>query len=126
MIAQLKAINPRLKVAYHSDGNIRAIIPELVEIGLDVLNPVQPACMDLAELKRSFGDRLCFWGSMDEQYTMPFGSPSDVKEEVLSRIDVLGKGGGLILGPTHHVQLDTPMENFTSMVDTIRQTPYPS
>ena len=124
-IAVLKALNPALKVAYHSDGNIRAIVPELIEIGVDVLNPIQPACLDPLELKRSFGDRLCFWGSIDEQHTLPFGSPDDVRAEVLSRIRGLGEGGGLILGPTHHVQLDTPMENFWSMVNAITQTTYP-
>jgi uroporphyrinogen-III decarboxylase len=125
-IAELKAINPRLKVAYHSDGVIYPIIPELIEIGLDVLNPVQPACMDPEKLKADYGDRLCFWGSLDEQYTLPFGSPEDVRQEVLKRLATLGKGGGLILGPTHHVQLDTPMENFWAMVQTITEAPYAS
>jgi len=123
-IAELKAINPHIKIAYHSDGNILPIIPELIEIGLDVLNPVQPACMDPAELKRRFGDRLCFWGSIDEQHTLPFGHPQEVSAEVLHRLHTLGRGGGLILGPTHHVQLDTPMENFWAMVNTITQTSY--
>lgn len=122
-ITEIKAINPRLKVAYHSDGNITPIIPDLIEIGLDVLNPVQPASMDPKKLKEDFGDHLCFWGSIDEQHTLPFGSPADVAKEVEDRISILGKDGGLILGPTHHVQLDTPMENFWSMVNTILQTP---
>jgi uroporphyrinogen-III decarboxylase len=123
-IASLKVINPQVKVAYHSDGNIYPIIPELIEIGLDVLNPIQPACMDPAQLKQEFGDRLCFWGSMDEQHTLPFGTPADVRSQVLTRLETLGKDGGLILGPTHHVQLDTPMENFWAMVNTITQTNY--
>ena len=123
-IAALKAINPPVKVAYHSDGNILPIIPDLIEIGLDVLNPIQPACMDPAELKKKYGDRLCFWGSIDEQSTLPFGTPEQVRAEVLARLATLGRGGGLILGPTHHVQLDTPMENFWAMVNTITQTPY--
>ncbi len=118
-IASLKAINPRVKVAYHSDGSILPIIDDLVEIGLDVLNPIQPACMDPARLKREYGDRLCFWGSLDEQHTLPFGTPDDVRREVLSRLATLGRHGGLILGPTHHVQLDTPLENFWAMVNTI-------
>jgi uroporphyrinogen decarboxylase len=123
-IAALKAINPQVKVAYHSDGNITAIIPDLIEIQLDVLNPIQPACMDPAELKRLYGDKLCFWGSIDEQHTLPFGSAADMRNEVLTRLNTIGKDGGLILGPTHHVQLDTPMENFWAMVNTITQTPY--
>ena len=122
-IAELKRINPAVKVAYHSDGNIYPIIPELIEIGLDVLNPVQPACMDPAQLKREFGDRLCFWGSLDEQHTLPFGSPQDVTAEVQQRLATVGQDGGLILGPTHHVQLDTPMENFWAMLRAITGAP---
>jgi uroporphyrinogen decarboxylase len=124
LIHELKAINPRVKVAYHSDGDIRRIIPELIEIGLDVLNPIQPACMDPAEIKRQYGDHLCFWGTIDEQKTLPFGSPEDVRAEVLERLRTVGQGGGLILAPTHHVQLDTPLENFWAMVDTIQNTPF--
>jgi uroporphyrinogen decarboxylase len=123
-VAELKAINPDIKVAYHSDGNILPIIPGLIEIGIDVLNPIQPASMDPVEIKHQFGDQLCFWGSIDEQHTLPFGSAEDVRDEVLERLQTLGKGGGLILAPTHHVQLDTPLENFWAMVDTITQTSY--
>lgn len=123
-IATLKGINPRLKIAYHSDGCIYPIIPELIEVGVDVLNPVQPASMDPARLKREFGSRLCFWGTVDEQQTLPFGSPDDVRAEVSERLRTIGDGGGLILGPTHHVQLDTPMENFWAMVKAITETPY--
>lgn len=123
-ISECKAINPAVKIAYHSDGRIFEIIPDLIEIGLDVLNPIQPASMDPAEVKRLFGDRLCFWGSIDEQHTLPFGTPYEVREEVLQRIQTIGKNGGLIIGPTHHIQLDTPMENFWALVNTIRQTRY--
>jgi uroporphyrinogen-III decarboxylase len=124
--SELKTINPNVKLAYHSDGVIDPIIPDLIEIGLDVLNPIQPACMDPAELKQKYGDKLCFWGSMDEQYTLPFGKTKDVRNEVLTRLRTIGKNGGLVIGPTHHVQLDTPIENFWAMVNTIAQTPYTS
>ncbi len=123
-IAALKAANPRVKVAYHSDGVVWPILPDLIEIGLDILNPVQPACMEPAELKRRYGEQLCFWGSIDEQQTLPFGTAEEVRGEVLDRLRTIGKGGGLIIGPTHHVQLDTPMENFWSMVNAITGTPY--
>ncbi len=125
-ISTLKSINPELKVAYHSDGLIYPIIPDLIEIGLDVLNPIQPRSMDPEEVKKKFGDKLCFWGSMDEQHTLPFGTPADVETEVIARLRTLGKNGGLVIGPTHHVQLDTPLENFWAMVNTITQTPYSS
>ena len=120
-IARVKAINPSIKVAYHSDGDVREVIPELIENSAWTSDPVQPACMDRAELKRVYGDRLLFWGSIDEQYTLPFGSPTDVRTEVLERIWTIRPAGGLISSPTHHVQLDTPLENFWAMVDTIRQ-----
>jgi len=123
-ISECKAINPAVKIAYHSDGRIFEIIPDLIEIGLDVLNPIQPASMDPAEVKRLFGDRLCFWGSIDEQHTLPFGTPDEVREEVLQRLHTIGKNGGLIIGPTHHIQLDTPMANFWALVNTIRRTRY--
>ena len=120
--SELKRINPNVKIAYHSDGQIYPIIPDLIEIGLDVLNPVQPASMDPVRLKREYGDKLCFWGSIDEQHTLPFGTAADVRAEVRTRLDTLGNGGGLIIGPTHHVQLDTPLENFWAMVDAIKNS----
>jgi uroporphyrinogen decarboxylase len=123
-ISTLKEINPNIKIAYHSDGNIYQIIPDLIDIGLDVLNPIQPACIDPVKVKKDFGDKLCFWGTMDEQHTLPFGTPADVEKEVKERLKTIGKNGGLIISPTHHVQLDTPLENFWAMVNTIRQTKY--
>jgi uroporphyrinogen-III decarboxylase len=124
LVSRVKAIKPDLLVAYHTDGDVREVIPDLIEIGIDVLNPVQPACMDPAELKRAYGDKLLFWGSIDEQDTLPFGSADDVREEIRLRLSTIGRGGGLILGPTHHVQLDTPLDNFWAMVNTIRESPY--
>jgi len=118
-IRTLKEINSEVKVAYHCDGNLYQIIPDLIEIGLDILNPIQPACMDPAKVKEDFGSKLSFWGTLDEQYTLPFGSVSDIENEVEQRLNTIGKNGGLILGPTHHVQLDTPMENFWAMVNAI-------
>jgi uroporphyrinogen-III decarboxylase len=125
-ISELKAINPAVKVAYHTDGNVEPIIPELIEIGIDVLNPIQPASMDPAQIKKEYGDKLCFWGTIDEQQTLPFGTPEDVVNEVRERLETVGYDGGLILAPTHHVQLDTPLENFWAMVNTITQRPYGS
>jgi uroporphyrinogen decarboxylase len=124
LFSELKAINPNVKIAYHTDGYTFPIIPDLIEIGLDVLNPVQPASMDPAEVKNKYGKELCFWGTIDEQKTLPFGTPEDVASEVRHRLDTIGRDGGLIIGPTHSVQLDTPPENFWAMVDTIQNNPY--
>ncbi len=122
LIASLKSINPEVKIAYHSDGMISPIIPELIDIGLDVLNPIQPAAMDPTKLKRDFGERLCFWGSIDLQHTLPYGTPAQVAAEVSTRLDTIGRNGGLIIGPTHNIQLDTPLENFWAMVNAIQRT----
>jgi uroporphyrinogen decarboxylase len=123
-IASLKQRNPGLKIAYHTDGCVYPIIPDLIEIGVDVLNPVQPRSMDPERLKREYGRRLCFWGTIDIQHTLPYGTPADVSAEVRLRLQTIGKDGGLILGPTHNVQLDTPMENFWALVKSVTETPY--
>jgi uroporphyrinogen decarboxylase len=123
LYARIRAINPSIKIAYHSDGCILPIIPDLIEIGLDVLNPVQPRSMDPALLKREYGRDLCFWGSIDEQHTLPFGTAEDVRQEVRDRLATIGQGGGLVIGPTHHVQLDTPLENIHALVEAVRDTP---
>jgi len=75
-------------------------------------------------IEREFGDKLCFWGSIDEQRTLPFGTPDEVRQEVQQRLRTIGKNGGLILAPTHHVQLDTPMENFLALQRPITETAY--
>ncbi len=123
LIGGLRAINPQIKIAYHTDGVVYPIIPELIEIGIDVLNPIQPMAMDPAKLKNEYGEKLCFWGSMDIQRTIPYGTPDEVRDEVLLRLRTIGRGGGLIIGPTHNVQLDTPLENFWAMIHAIQQTP---
>ncbi len=120
-ISELKSINHDIKIAYHSDGYILPIIPELAEIGIDILNPVQPGSMDPVEVKKVAGEKLCLWGAIDEQKTLPFGNPESVRAEIAHRIRTVGRKGGLILSPTHNIQLDTPLENYFAMIDAIRQ-----
>jgi len=107
-------------VITHSDGAIREIIPDLIDCGMDVLNPVQWRCkgMDREALKKDFGHRICFHGAMDNQYTMPFGNVEDVKKEVMDNIRILGDGGGFFLGPCHNLQVITPPENIIAMYET--------
>ena len=112
-----RLIKPDIIISYHSDGYIEPFIPELIEIGLDVLNPVQPECMDPAEIKQKFGDRLAFFGTIGTQTTMPFGTPDDVRDEVRRRIETVGKGGGLILAPSHMLEPDVPWENILAFFD---------
>ena len=110
LIDEIKRTNRNVKVAFHSDGYITPIINDLIEVGVDILNPVQPKCMDPEEIKKSFGEKLCFMGTIDEQETLPFGTIDDLKKEILQRIKTVGYNGGLILGPTHNVQNDTSLE----------------
>lgn len=108
------------KVLTHSDGAIRDIIPDLIEAGMDILDPVQWRCkgMDREALKRDFGDKIVFHGAMDNQYTLAFGSVEEVRQEVRDNIRILGAGGGYILGPCHNIQVVSPPENIVACYDT--------
>jgi uroporphyrinogen decarboxylase len=111
LFGEYKRANPRLRIAAHICGYIEPILDDLVEVGLDVLNPVQPLSMDPARLKRRYGKSLSFWGAVDDQKVLPFGSPAEVEAEVRLRIAQLAPGGGYILCPSHNIQPTTPMEN---------------
>ena len=113
-------------VLYHSDGNVEAIIPDLIEIGIDILNPVQPECMDPAAIKRKFGDRLSFWGTVSVQQTMPFGTPEEVRAEVRARVRTVGRGGGFILVPAHVLGPETPWENIVAFFEAADTLPVPA
>jgi uroporphyrinogen decarboxylase len=111
LFGEYKSASPDLKIAVHICGYIEPIIDDLIEVGVDVLNPVQPLAMDPARLKKRFGKSLSFWGAVDDQKVLPFGSPADVEAEVRLRIAQLAPGGGYILCPSHNLQPTTPMEN---------------
>lgn len=119
IIRSVKEIKPDIKVAYHSDGCIYDIIPDLIEIGLDVLNPIQTECMSPEILADKYGDKLCFFGGMAVQSTLPMGTHEDIENEYKRLSGSLGRNSGWICAPTHHVQLDTPMDNFFHMLKTI-------
>ncbi len=121
VIAAARSVRGDILVLYHSDGNLSAIIPELIEIGVDILNPVQPECMDPAALKFQYGDRLSFWGTIGTQTTMPFGTPQQVKEEVRCRMETVGQGGGLLMGPTHSLQPDVPWANIVAFFEAVEE-----
>ena len=119
--AKWKAINPRVKIAFHSDGNIYPIIGDLVEIRLDILNPVQPRSMDPGRVKKDFGKHLTRWGTVDVQYVLPFGTPADVINEVQLRLRTASHGGGLILAPAHNIQPDVPLDNILAFYQAAKQ-----
>lgn len=104
-------------VFHHDDGNITGILPELIDLGIDILNPIQwrAAGMDRRMLKKQYGSRLIFHGGMDNQYTLPFGSVADVRKEVVENLQTLGEAGGYILAPCHNIQPNTPVENILAM-----------
>ncbi|MFO7956661.1 MAG: uroporphyrinogen decarboxylase family protein [Candidatus Brocadiia bacterium] len=107
-------------VFHHSDGSIVDILPDMIEAGIDVLNPIQWRCkrMDRAMLKERFGDEVVFHGAMDNQYTLAFGSVEEVRQEVADNIRLLGEGGGYILAPCHNIQAVSPPENVVAMYET--------
>ena len=117
LFAEWKSINPQVKTAFHSDGNVYPIIPDLIEIGLDILNPVQPKSMDPAQVKKDFGKHLTFWGTVDIQEVLPFGTPDDVANEVKLRCRTVGQGGGLILAPAHNIQAEVPTANILAFYE---------
>ena len=106
-------------VFHHNDGAIRRILPDMIEAGIDILNPIQWRCpgMERESLKRDFGGRLVFHGGMDNQETLPFGTVEDVRREVGENLRILGAGGGYILAPCHNVQAVSPAENIAAMYE---------
>ena len=116
--------NTKWKTFTHCCGSVRALLTDFVEAGFDILNPVQTSAanMDPAELKKSFGDALTFWGGgVDTQRTLPFGTPEDVREQVRQRIKIFGTGGGFVFNPVHNVQARAPIENILAMYETVRE-----
>jgi uroporphyrinogen decarboxylase len=105
---------------FHSDGAVRAAVPDFAAIGMDVLDPIQWRArgMDRAALKRDFGSVLAFHGGMDNQYTLAFGTEAEIRQEVLDNLSTLGKDGGYILGPSHNIQVVSPPENIITMYQT--------
>lgn len=132
----LKYIHPRLekyfrqihdlspaKLLLHSCGSIVDILDDLIEIGVDIINPVQVTAygMDPKQLKKRFGKRIAFWGAMDTQYILPKGTVGDVKRMVEERIEQLGEGGGYVLSSCHNIQPDVPVENIIVMFQHVKE-----
>ena len=107
-----------IPVWMHSCGYVTELIPDLIDIGLDVLEPVQP-CMDLNYLKREFGKDIIFYGGIDTQHILPFGTPEEVKQMAKEAIYALGRGGGLIIAPSQEITKEVPIANIKALVETI-------
>ncbi len=123
IIDACRAARPDLHIFWHSDGYIEPIIPDLIEIGVDVLNPVQPDVMDPARLKRLYGDRLAFFGTVGTPQRWAWGSPQDIRAEVRERIATVGQGGGLIIAPAYDLepQDGIPWENIVAFFEAVEE-----
>jgi uroporphyrinogen decarboxylase len=122
--AAIRSAKHPVKIMYHSCGAVYSFIAAFIdEMGIDVLNPLQPraAGMDMAKIKSEFGHQLAFHGAVDIQHTLPHGKPADVQAEVRDRCEVLGRGGGYICSAAHMIQADTPLENIVAMYTTPRE-----
>ncbi len=117
VIAAAKTAKPDILFSYHSCGFVTPIIDELIEIGVDVLNPVQPECMNFEDIHKQYGNKISFWGTIGTQTTMPFGSAEDVRREVLRNLDIAGEKGGLLCTPTHLLEPEVPYRNILAYVE---------
>jgi uroporphyrinogen decarboxylase len=106
-----KTINPKIQIKYHSDGNVEEIIPELIDIGVTILNPCQPECMDLTAIKQKYGKNIVFDGTIGTQTTLPFGTTDDVYNEVKRVKKEYGYDGGIIIAPSHKIEPEVTVEN---------------
>ncbi|MBI2939269.1 MAG: hypothetical protein HYY04_02435 [Chloroflexi bacterium] len=113
----------RAKVLYHTCGDVYLLLGDLIDLGIDAVNPVQVAAknMDPIRLKKEFGDRMVFWGGIDSQRVLPFGTVADVQREVARRIHELGPGGGYVVNAVHNIQPEVPPENVVTMFDYARE-----
>ncbi len=117
IIGAARAINPEIRVLYHSDGTFDPIIPGLMEIGVNAINPLQPEHMDAISIRRRFGPRLALWGTVGRQTTFSFATPAEIRAEVKHRVDTLGRAG-LILCPAYDLdEPDIPWENITAFLE---------
>lgn len=119
IIAAVRQRTPNMTIAYHSCGAIRPIIPDLIEIGVQVLNPLQPraAGMDPLEIKREYGEDLAFMGGLDTQEFLPRATPGAVYEHCRRLIAAMSRGGGFIFAASHTIQPDVPEANLRAMLD---------
>lgn len=121
LVTTIKEHNPDLKIMLHSDGLVEKLLPEFIELGIDVLHPLEPVpALDQAAIKAKYGNQLAFLGGIDISHAMP-GSREDVIAEVKQRIAQLAPGGGYILAPANHLQADVPVENVVTLFEIARE-----
>lgn len=121
MIRRARAVKSDLCFFYHSDGDISAVMEDLIGVGFDIINPIQPECMDPYEVKRRWGDRITMWGSISVRTTLPRGTPQSVRAEVRQHIRRCGYNGGFVLAPANVIMYDTPVANIIAMYEAARE-----
>lgn len=120
VIQAAKQVNPDILIFYHSCGHITPFIDQLIETGVEILNPIQPECMSFDEVHTKFGDRLSFWGTLGTQELLPFGTKEEVFKTTVSRLKKCGEKGGIVIGPTHMVEPEVPWENITAIIEGVQ------
>jgi uroporphyrinogen decarboxylase len=120
VIEAARQVKPDILIFYHSCGHVTPFIDQLIEVGVDILNPIQPECMSFDEVHDKYGNRLSFWGTLGTQELLPFGTKEQVFETTLSRLQKCGEKGGLVIGPTHMVEPEVPWENLTAIMDAVK------
>lgn len=111
----------KLPIFYHTDGKLDKITDELIDIGVDVLNPCQSECNDLIQIKSRYGGKLAMWGCVGTQRLLPFATPAQIRRAIKSLAAQLGVGGGLLLGPTHMIEPEVPWENMVALYEAIHE-----
>jgi len=121
VIMAAREIKPDILIFYHSCGYITPFIEKLIETGIDILNPIQPECMDFNEIHDQYGDSLSFWGTIGTQKLLPFGTKEEVKKVSRGRLEKCGIKGGMVVGPTHMVEPEVSWENIISIIEAARE-----
>jgi uroporphyrinogen decarboxylase len=124
LFARIKQLAPNARLFFHSCGNVRPLLPDFIEIGVDILNPIHITAtgMEPRALKRDFGDAIVFWGGgVDTQDVLPHGTPQQVKDNVRRNIDALAPGGGYVFCTVHNIQADVPPQNIVAMWEALRE-----
>lgn len=124
LFARIKQLAPRAMLFFHSCGNVRPLLPDFIELGVDILNPVhiRASGMEPAVLKRDFGKDIAFWGGgVDTQEVLPFGTPQQVKDDVKRNVEALAPGGGFVFSTVHNIQADVPPQNIIAMWEAVQE-----
>ena len=109
-----------MKVLYHSCGNVWPLVPDLIEMGVEALNPIQVSAAEMGDtsaFRKKWGRELAFWGGVDTQHVLPLGTPQEVRQEVWRRLDDMARDGGYVLASVHNLQPEIPPENVCAMFD---------